>query len=82
MLGSDPEPHILSTKIFSVWWTELTLEPMLCLDKEKKAAGLHIQTIDSLNWYNTLDRVGAVLIPQATRLRFPSAQPDYKHSEL
>lgn len=64
ILGSDPAPHILSTEIFCVRRTELELRPMLCLDKEERAAGLHIHTIESLNLCNTLDRVGPVFITE------------------
>lgn len=59
VLGSDPVPHILSTEIFSLWRMELELRLMMCLDKEGKAVGLHIHTIDSLNLCNTLDRAEA-----------------------
>lgn len=61
ILGSDPTPHILSTEIFTVWKIEPELRPMLCLDREKKAAGLPVRKIESLKSCNTLDRVGPVL---------------------
>lgn len=64
ILGNDPPPHILSTKIFCVWMIELKLQPMLCLVKEEKAAGLNIHTIESFNLCNTSDRVGTVFITE------------------